>query len=85
MAGKLLRLREVCQDCGISKSTLWLGVQKGTFPRPVKHSERCTRWVESEIETWKAALIEKRDGPAWATKPGRGRKGGAHEHEQPAT
>jgi prophage regulatory protein len=82
MAEKLLRLPEVCQDCGISKSTVWLRVKNGTFPRPVKHGARCTRWIESEIENWKRSLIEARDGPK--TKPGKRRGRVAHDHEQPA-
>jgi prophage regulatory protein len=80
--GDLLRLPEVARRTGLGKSSIWVKVAEGTFPQPVRFGARCTRWIESEIEAWKAALIEKRDGPK--TKPGKGRKGGEHEHEQPA-
>lgn len=38
----------------VSKSTWWLGVKTGRYPRPVKLSERCTAWRAEEI----FALIE---------------------------
>jgi prophage regulatory protein len=84
MAGRMLRLKEVCPGVGLSRSTIWLKIQQGTFPRPVRLGAHNVRWVESEIEAWKAARIEERDGPEWATKPGKGRKGGSHEQEQHA-
>jgi prophage regulatory protein len=80
--GDLLRLPEVARKTGLGKSTIWVKVAQGTFPQPVRFGARCTRWVESEIEAWKAALIADRDGPK--PKAGRGRKGGADEHEHHA-
>ena len=82
MAGRMLRLKEVCPDVGLSRSTIRLKIQQGTFPRPVRLGAHNVRWVESEIEAWKAARIADRDGPK--PKPGKGRKGGAHGQEQHA-
>jgi prophage regulatory protein len=80
--GDLLRLPEVARRTGLGKSSIWVMVAEGTFPQPVRFGARCTRWVESEIEAWKAALIADRDGPK--TKPGKRRGRVAHEHEQRA-
>lgn len=38
----------------VSKSTWWLGIQKGRYPQPVKLGERCTAWRVEDIR----ALIE---------------------------
>ncbi|MBH1414060.1 AlpA family phage regulatory protein [Stenotrophomonas maltophilia] len=40
-----------------------LGVERtraGTFPKPVKLSERTTRWVSTEVDRWVAEVIAKR-------------------------
>jgi prophage regulatory protein len=71
--GAFLRLPEVERETGMGKSTIWAKVKQKKFPQPVRFGGKCTRWVASEIEAWKAALIEARDGPA--PKPGRGRRG----------
>ena len=36
----------------ISSATLWRGVVSGTFPRPVKLSERVTAWRVGDIRKW---------------------------------
>ena len=36
----------------ISKSTLWRRVQAGTFPKPLKLSERVTVWRAEDIGRW---------------------------------
>ncbi|RQW27246.1 AlpA family phage regulatory protein [Rhodobacteraceae bacterium CH30] len=36
----------------ISRATLWRRVQNGTFPKPVKLSERTTAWRTEEIREW---------------------------------
>jgi prophage regulatory protein len=82
--GVFLRLPEVARETGLGKSTIWTKIAEGKFPAPVRFGGKCTRWVASEIEAWKRSLIEKRDGPEWATKPGKRRGRVAHDHEQPA-
>jgi prophage regulatory protein len=52
--GGFLRLRDVTKRIPVSKSTIWLWVQGGKFPRPIKLSERVTAWPVSEIEKWEA-------------------------------
>jgi predicted DNA-binding transcriptional regulator AlpA len=39
----------------ISKSSWWIGVKKGKFPKPVKLGKRTTVWKISDIKS----LIEK--------------------------
>ncbi len=55
---RLMRKPEVLNISGIeSNSTLYYLVNKGTFPAPVKISERAVAWRESEVLEW----IESRE------------------------
>ncbi len=38
-----------------SAPTLWRKVKAGTFPRPVKLSERVTAWKVADVRAWIAA------------------------------
>jgi len=49
---RLLRLKQVLQLVPFSKSHLYELVKKGTFPRPVKLSERVTCWYERDIKDY---------------------------------
>ncbi len=37
---------------GFSATTLWRRVKQGTFPQPVKLSERVTAWRVEDIRAW---------------------------------
>lgn len=50
-----LRQAQVLAFVPISKSTLWRRVQAGTFPQPVKLSERVTVWRAEDIRHWIAS------------------------------
>ena len=49
---RILRLKSVIERTGLSRSTLYRKVQARTFPKPLKISERCVGWRESELEAW---------------------------------
>ena len=38
-----------------SSATLWRRVKAGTFPKPVKLSERVTAWRVEDVRAWLAA------------------------------
>lgn len=46
-----------------SKSTLWRHVRAGTFPAPVKLSERVTAWRVGDVRRWLLQFNGKIDGP----------------------
>lgn len=54
---RFLRLRDVLQRTGMSKSTLYRKVGAGEFPAFVKLGERTTVWVEHEVSAWMQACI----------------------------
>lgn len=53
---KLLRIKSVSEKTEIGKSTIWLWVSQGKFPKPIKLSPRITVWKESILDEW----IERR-------------------------
>ena len=49
---RILRLKSVLERTGLSRSTVYRKVQARTFPKPLKISERCIGWRESDIAAW---------------------------------
>ena len=58
---RILRRNQVEDRTGLSRSTIYLRIQEGTFPRPINLVERAVGWVEKEIEEWLVLCIENRD------------------------
>jgi prophage regulatory protein len=54
----ILRLPAVKTRTGLSRSTIYLRVSEGTFPKPVSLGGRAVGWVESEIQQWLEQRIE---------------------------
>lgn len=52
MADSILRLPAVKTRTGLSRSTIYLRVSQGSFPRPVRLGERAVGWLEGEIQSW---------------------------------
>lgn len=57
---RLLRRSEVQDRVGLSKSTLYLRISVGSFPKPVTLGSS-VRWVESEVEAWISERVSERD------------------------
>jgi prophage regulatory protein len=57
MTHTILRLPAVKASTGLSRSTIYLRVSQGTFPRPVSLGGRAVGWVEEEIQSWLAERI----------------------------
>lgn len=53
---RLLPLQEVERLTGLRSSAIYLRVQRGEFPQPLRISSRCSRWPESEVLAWIATL-----------------------------
>ena len=56
---RILRLSEVKNRTGLSRSTIYLSIGNGTFPQRINLGGRCVGWLESEIDAWIAQRIEK--------------------------
>ncbi len=59
---RFLRRRSVEDRTGLSRSTIYLFVQNGTFPRPVRIGGRAVAWLESDIDVWIEARLAERVG-----------------------
>lgn len=58
MATAILRLPTVKARTGLSRSTIYLRVAEGTFPKPVSLGGRAVGWIESEIQQWLELRID---------------------------
>ncbi|MGR5340161.1 helix-turn-helix transcriptional regulator [Vibrio astriarenae] len=58
---RLMRLKEVIQVTGMSRSSIYCRINEGNFPRAVSLSERSVAWVEEEVQGWISAKILQRD------------------------
>ncbi len=55
---KFLKLPEVRIRTGKSRSSIYQGVNNGTFPKQIKIGPRAVGWLESEVEAHNQACIE---------------------------
>jgi prophage regulatory protein len=60
---RLLRLREVLQTTGLTRSTMYSLAARGLFPRPYKISARASAWRESELRQWAEGLQQNTVAP----------------------
>jgi len=56
----ILRLPAVKASTGLSRSTIYLRVAEGTFPKPVRLGGRAVGWLEAEIQEWLQRRIDLR-------------------------
>jgi prophage regulatory protein len=61
MSITFLRLPEVKRRTGLSRSTIYEGMAKGTFPSNVPLGPQGRGWVDSEISEWQQRRIAERD------------------------
>ncbi|MBU1691811.1 MAG: AlpA family transcriptional regulator [Gammaproteobacteria bacterium] len=52
MSQTIIRLPAVKARTGLSRSTLYLKIQQGTFPKNISLGERSTGWLENEVQEW---------------------------------
>ncbi len=61
LGNRLLRRREVELKTGKSRSAIYAGVSKGTFPAPVPIGDKSVAWLEEEIDGWIAERLAERN------------------------
>jgi prophage regulatory protein len=49
---RALRLREVADRTGLSKTHIYRLIQRGQFPTPARLSERVVAWDEAAVNAW---------------------------------
>jgi prophage regulatory protein len=58
MSNVILRLPVVKNRTGLSRSTIYLRISQGTFPKQISLGGRAIGWIEQEIEAWLCYQIE---------------------------
>lgn len=56
---RIIRLPGVRARVSMSRSTIYQRVSEGTFPAPVNLGKRAVGWIETEVDSWLAAQIER--------------------------
>ena len=51
-SNSIIRLPVVKARTGLSKSTLYLRISQGRFPRAVSLGGRAVGWIEAEVDNW---------------------------------
>lgn len=58
---RFLRLPEVMARTGLSRSTIYVRLEQGCFPRPVSLGSRAVGWIEAEVDEWmRQRIVESR-------------------------
>ena len=49
---RIVRLPHVLARTGLSRSTIYVRLAEGSFPRPVQLGARAVGWIEEEVDEW---------------------------------
>ena len=60
----ILRRKQVEEKTGLSRSSIYLMLERDEFPKPIKLGVRSVGWLESEIDEWLLYRIAQRDDKA---------------------
>ena len=55
-----LRIKQVQDQTGLARSTIYKLMAAGDFPNPVKVTPKSSRWVSSDVNDWKQARMDDR-------------------------
>ena len=59
MEQQILRLPNVKAITGLSRSTIYLRMSEGTFPKHISLGSRAVGWLKSEVNTWMEERINE--------------------------
>jgi len=59
MKNQILRFPEVVHITGLSRSSIYIYMKEGVFPKPIKIGKRAIGWLEEDIEKYLHALAVK--------------------------
>ena len=72
---RFVRLPEVMARTGLSRSTIYVMVAAGRFPKPVPLGARAVGWIESELDEWvRERIAKRRSVEGTGTGPGLARR-----------
>ena len=57
MTEELLPINRVKEVTGFSRPYIYREMAAGRFPQPIRFSDKCSRWLMSDVQSWIAARI----------------------------
>lgn len=57
---RVMKLNEVINTTGLSRSSIYAYMTKGEFPKPIQLGPRAVAWIEGEVQEWLKVRIEAR-------------------------
>lgn len=57
---RFLRMHQVCEMCGLSRSAIYGRIKLGLFPVSVRLGPKSVAWLASDINNWMQARIAAR-------------------------
>lgn len=57
---RILRLKQVLDITGLSRSTLYLYMSRQQFPNQVKLGPKIVGWIDEEVENWISSRVNQR-------------------------
>ena len=61
---RIVRLPDVLARTGLARSTIYVRLAQGTFPKPVQLGARAVGWIEEEVDEWIRQQIAASRGEA---------------------
>ncbi len=58
---QIVRLRTIKEWTGLSRSTIYLMMKTGSFPKSISLGARSVGWLESDIQSWVDSRIATRN------------------------
>lgn len=55
----ILRRKQVETRTGLGRSSIYDYIKAGRFPHPIRIGDRAVGWLESEIDAWLTAQVER--------------------------
>ncbi|MCB0072238.1 MAG: AlpA family transcriptional regulator [Caldilineaceae bacterium] len=55
----ILKLPQVMAATGLSRSSIYLRMSEGSFPRQISLGARSIGWIDSEVQEWISSQIRK--------------------------
>ncbi|BDX02815.1 DNA-binding protein [Marinomonas pontica] len=49
---RVMKLNEVINTTGLSRSSIYAYMTKGEFPKPIQLGPRAVAWIEEEVQGW---------------------------------
>ena len=62
MSYRLLRIKDVVQITGLSRSSIYKFIEEGKFPKQIYLSQRTVAWSKADIDEWVQSRINQTGG-----------------------